>query len=112
MVVLRGLGWLLLLMAAVLGVYEVMDFLDSGDRTMTPVAELWNRLRPASLAALKSMVDGNLPEGTWAGVVQPVLDVPAISIVGGAALLCLFIGIVFRRRGDSPAAPRRRRRRR
>ena len=111
MAILRGLGWLLVFVAAVLGVYEAMDFVDSGDRTMSPLGELWRRLHPSSLETLQSLVAGNLADDVWTSVAQPVLDQPAIALVGGLALFCLVVGYVFRRRDDDSPVRRRRRRR-
>jgi len=111
MAVLRGLGWLLLLATAAIGVYEVMDYIDSGDRALTAVGELWFKLHAPSLNLMQAIVERYIHEEAWNTAVRPVLLLPALVFFGGGAALCLVIGHAFRRRDDSPAARRRRRRR-
>lgn len=111
MAVLRGLGWLLLLLTAAVGVYEVVDYIDSGDRALSALGELWFKLHAPSLNLMQAVVERYIHEEAWSEVVRPVLLLPALVAFGGAAVFCLVVGYAFRRRADSPAARRRRRRR-
>jgi len=111
MVVLRGLGWLLLLVTAVIGVYEAAEYVDNGDRSLTALGELWFKFHAPSLNLMQAVVQRYLHEDIWDSTVRPVLLQPALFVVGGVALFCLVVGYIFRRRNDD-AGPRRRRRRR
>jgi hypothetical protein len=111
MVILRGLGWLLLLATAVVGIYEVADYVDSGDRALSALGELWFKLHAPSLNLFQAVIQRYVHEALWEAVILPVLLQPALLVLGGAALFCLVVGYVFRRRDDSAAARRRRRRR-
>lgn len=111
MAVFRWLGWLLLLVTIAVGAYETIDYFD-GDRTLSTVAEMWGKVDAASLAGLQELVQRHLGEDAWTSFAQVALAQPALLAFGGAALFCLFVGNVFRRRSpESPAARRRRRRR-
>jgi hypothetical protein len=111
MVVLRGLGWLLLLAAAAIAVYEVAEYLDSGDLRLSALGELWFNLHAPSLNLMQAVVQRYIHESVWDDAVRPVLLQPALLVLGGAALFCLAIGYIFRRRPDTAATRRRRRRR-
>jgi len=112
MVLLRGLGWLLLLVTAVIGVYEVAEYVDNGDRSLTALGELWFKFHASSLNLMQAVVQRYLHEEIWDTAVRPVLLQPALFIFGGVALFCLLVGYIFQRRSDTSAGPRRRRRRR
>lgn len=113
MAVLRGLGWLLLLITAVVGVYEVAEYVDNGEHALTALGELWFKVHASSLNLAQAVVQRYLHEAVWDYAVRPVLLQPALLVFGGAALFCLVVGNIFRRRGESSTgSPRRRRRRR
>jgi hypothetical protein len=113
MMLLRGLGWLLVLATAAIGIHDAVGFFDAegGVRSLSTVEALWQQWHGDSLAAFRAFIEHNLADDTWTGVVQPVLHQPALAVFGIAALFCLAVGYAFRRRDDSAAVRRRRRRR-
>ncbi len=112
MVVLRALGWLLVLAAAVIGVYEIAEYIDNGDPSLTTLGELWLKVHASSLNAMQAFVQRELHEDIWTSTIQPVLVQPALYLFGGTALFCLVVGYIFRRSAEEATGPRRRRRRR
>ncbi len=110
MAILRGLGWLLLLAAAAVAVYEVADYIDSQDQRLSALGELWFNLHAPSLNLMQAIVQRYIHENVWDDVVRPVLLQPALFVLGGAALFCLVIGYIFRHRPETAAHRRRRRR--
>ncbi|HJQ59877.1 MAG TPA: hypothetical protein VJ890_23420 [Vineibacter sp.] len=111
MAVLRALGWMLLIVTAVVGVYEVADYVDSGDRALSALGELWFKLHAPSLNLTQAIVQRYIHESLWDSAIRPVLLQPALLAFGAAALFCLAVGYLFRRNPDTAAARRRRRRR-
>jgi hypothetical protein len=111
MALLRGFGWLLLIATAAVGVYEVVDYVNNGDRALSALGEMWFKLHPPSLNLMQAVVQRYLHEELWDTVMRPVLLQPALILFGAAALVCLAVGYLFRRRDDDGRARRRRRRR-
>jgi hypothetical protein len=111
MAVLRGFGWLLLLVTACVGFYEIYDYIETGNRALSALGELWFKLHTPSLNLFQAIVERYVHEDAWDAIVRPVLLRPALLLFGGIALLCLVVGYLFQIRADTAAARRRRRRR-
>ena len=113
MVLVRTLGWALLALAVGAAVYNALAWWSDGAFHLLTLHEVWARLDLGSLDRTETGLQGRFSGVLWTGLLQPVLEVPALLafILLGAFLLWLS------RRGGSPgetgflqgSRPRRRR---
>jgi hypothetical protein len=113
MVLVRALGWLLLMLAVAAIVYDGLSWWSAGAFHLAPLGEWWSRLDLGSYVAAEK----GLPSEFWQWVVRPVLETPALSVFVVLGLLLLWLGqprsrapepVGFVLGGSRP--PRRRRR--
>jgi hypothetical protein len=114
MVLFRALGWLLLALAAGVVVYDCLTWWSEGVFRLLALGDLWSRLDLGSLIAVQAGLNRILSGALWAGLLLPILKVPALAafVVGG--VLCLWLGGRVGGRSDETSflgmsRPRRRR---
>jgi hypothetical protein len=94
----RFLGWLLAAASLVVVGRDLASYWYEGDWTFVPMGELWAQLHPQSLVLLQPAIQGRLfsfyPE-LWDELFIPLLQVPAVAVLGGLAAILL---LLFRRR--------------
>lgn len=114
MVLVRALGWLLLMLSVAAIVYDGLSWWSAGAFHLAPLGEWWSRLDLGSYVA----AERGLPAALWRWVVQPILETPALSVFVVLGVLLLWLGGQRRTRQPEPVGfvlggsrpPRRRRR--
>ncbi|QQS11121.1 MAG: hypothetical protein IPK81_16170 [Rhodospirillales bacterium] len=109
MAILRALGWLLVVLTAAAGVADLTDNVETGERSLSVVGQLWARMHAPSLNLVQAVTERYIHPSVWQYLARPVLLTPAVPLFGGLAAVCLAVGYFFRR---DPEGGRRRRRRR
>lgn len=92
MVLFRALGWGLLALAVGAVVYDGLNWWSDGEFRLLTLGDLWSRLDFGSLNAAQTGLRHGLSAVLWAGLVLPILRIPALPtfvIMGG---LCLWLG--------------------
>jgi hypothetical protein len=114
MVVLRGLGWLLLAMAAAAIVHDGLVWWTEGSFHLLGLGDLWSHLDVRSLSDVQSAVQRHVSAALWNWIVRPILMIPALPAFLALGLVFLWLG--NRSGGDvdpgfaiGPRRPRRRR---
>ncbi|HJQ55493.1 MAG TPA: hypothetical protein VJ890_01215 [Vineibacter sp.] len=83
--VIQILGWILLLFTLMFGVYEIVQHLRVGSRSLTGVAEFWFHLQPNGFNRVNGYMMGTVGR-PWLWLVH----LPVLFVSGVLALLCLF----------------------
>lgn len=102
MIVLRLLGWLLLLAALAVAVHDGLAIVQDGQWRLLAAGELWFDIDPASLNLAQAAVERHIDPAAWGRFIRPVLLAPALLVLGLPGLLLV---VLARRR-----RPRRARR--
>jgi hypothetical protein len=115
MVLIRALGWLLLVLAVAIVVQDGLTWWSEGAFRLLALGDVWSRLDYGSLNSAESYLEGHVSSRVWAWIVLPVLRIPALPafLVLGLALLWFGQGSAGRsepRYIVSTRRPRRRRR--
>ena len=113
MLLVRGLGWFLLALAAAVAVNDLLSWWAESSLRLLTLGELWGKLAPGSLAETQRSVQRFTNPSLWQALARPVLTVPAIPVFLGLGLLLLWAGSRTAGRGDpgtllSTRPPRRR----
>ena len=106
----RGLGWILILIAAAIGVAEVVGFVRTGDRRVASIGELWFAIDPQGMNTTQAVIQRYIHATIWDGLRPILVSVPAFLlplIFGVLLLVAARVG-----GGDEAAVSRRSRRRR
>jgi MYXO-CTERM domain-containing protein len=93
MMFLRILGVWLLLLAMVAAVMDATKSLaGGGEWIVTPLLEQWASLSPATLAAVKAVVEANVGSFFWDPVLTEILKSPTWGVFGVLGLLLYWVG--------------------
>jgi hypothetical protein len=93
MAVFRFLAAVFMLVATIALAADVTPVLAAGNPfVMTPLTEHWERLAPASLAALKAAVQSSSFSWVWDGVIAVLIAQPTIAVFGVLALASGYLG--------------------
>ena len=92
MALLRGLGWLLLLIALGAWGYEAVMALIDWEYRIIAGGELWSQLGRNSLVGFQALIEKQIWPWLWWNIALPILRGPAwaIPLVPGAVLIVLF----------------------
>jgi hypothetical protein len=90
-IILRVIGWLLILAALVLLGRDVYGWLAAGHWKATLAGEVWHSLSPNSLALLQPAIERHIWPPLWHHVVLPILIQPAWLVLGILGVLLLII---------------------
>ncbi len=103
MVVLRLLGWILVVMALVLVGRDLLAWYDTG--TLSPIAldQFWSNLDRSSLDEFEAAIQRTVAPWVWSGIVQDMLALWAAPIFVVVGLALLWLG---RRRDDHASVHR------
>ncbi len=94
----RLLAWLLLALALIAAGGDGLRLLETGRPDFAGLAELWARLDPASLDAVRGMARDGLPAAATASL-GALARLPAWLVLGLAGAVLL---VLFRRRPQKP----------
>jgi len=91
-VVLRVIGWLLILAALALLGRDVLRWVASGHWAATPTGKLWYQLSPNSLGLLQAGIERHVWRPLWNDGIFPILLQPVWLVLGvaGIVLVALF----------------------
>ena len=95
MVILRFLGWILLLAAVAAGGHDYISSEETGDFRFSAAGELWFLLSADTLNLAQAVIQRNISAEFWESYVQTVLLWPAVFVLGVPGLTLL---LLFRRR--------------
>jgi ABC-type Fe3+ transport system permease subunit len=91
LIVLRVIGWLLLLAALVVLGLDVASWIREGHWVMTPAGKLWYEISRNSLSLAQAGIERHVWKPLWDPVILTVLLQPAWLVLGlPGALLALF----------------------
>ena len=91
MIVLRVVGWLLILAALVLLGRDFYLWFASGHWAATLAGKLWHQLSPDTLDRLQAGIERHVWPRLWSDVIAPVLQQPAWLVLGVAGLVLAVI---------------------
>jgi hypothetical protein len=93
---LRLLGTLFILAAAATLVYDIWEYIGTREASLVTSYQLWSMFGSASLEGFRGLIEQNVSASFWADILRPVLNLPAVVLLGAIALLLMLAG---RRRG-------------
>jgi hypothetical protein len=105
MVIVRVIGWLLLVAALVVLGRDIVTWQDTQSFAPITLDALWTDLDRTSRAAFEATVARVAPSWAWDGFIRVVLDLWAVPTIAATSLLLIWLG---GRRGDRTARRRRR----
>ena len=94
MIILRVIGWLLILAALVLLGRDCYGWFATGHWKPALAGDVWHSLSPGSLALLQPAIERHIWPPLWHHVVLPILIQPAWLVLG---VLGLVLAIIPRR---------------
>lgn len=94
MIVLRILGWLLVLAALVMIGRAVFAWSVTGEWTMIPAGQLWFELHRESLLLLQPAIERHVWPPLWDPGITTILQWPAWAVFGVPGVILLLVGWV------------------
>lgn len=106
MSIIRGIGYLFILAAIGIAIWEAVDYFASDTAealSLTPLGQLWCQIHCTSLQEFQPAVERHLSAGLWQSFIQPwILEPPALAVFFAIGVLILvlawLIALPFRRR--------------
>jgi len=98
MIVVRVLGWLLIVLAVATAGHEAIASLDAGAYKMLAFGGLWAKIDIASLNLIQAVVQRYVWVWLWDGVIVNLLLLPAWAVLSVPGILMV---LGFRERGGS-----------
>lgn len=98
----RWAAWILLALAAIVGIHDALNFWQTGTYDPLQLGTLWYQIDRNSLGLLQAGVERHIHPLLWQDVIFPLLVWPAWLVLGGLAVL---VGIL-----SNVRRPKRRRR--
>jgi hypothetical protein len=93
-VVLRAIGWLLILAALALLGRDVYAWVKSGHWAATLTGKLWDQVSPNSLGLLQATIEHHVWRPLWSNGISPLLLQPVWLVLGVAGIVVVAL---FRR---------------
>jgi hypothetical protein len=90
MIILRIVGWILVIAAVVIFVRDIMASLDAGAMSLMAAGELWFRLHQTSLQVAEPAIARHIPvigPWLWHPVISTILTWPATAVIGVPGIL-------------------------
>ena len=94
MLVLRVIGWLLILAALALLGRDAYGWYQTGHWAATLAGKLWSQLSPGSLSLLQATIEHHVWRPLWSNGIAPILLQPVWLVLGAAGIVLV---ILFRR---------------
>ena len=86
MIVLRVIGWLILLAAVLALGWDGFNWMQSGHWAMTPAGKVWYQLSPGSLNLIQAVIERHVWKTLWNPIILAVLLMPTwlvLAVPGG-----------------------------
>ena len=93
--ILRLLGWILLLGGVAAGGHDYISSEETGEFRFSAAGELWFLLHPDSLNLMQAVIQRNVSAEIWESYIQTILLWPAAFVLGVPGLVLI---LLFRRR--------------
>jgi hypothetical protein len=90
MIIVRIVGWLLLIAAAITLANDVANWSHTGTWHLSATGELWYRLDRGSLNLAQAVIQRYVSPGLWDPVVQTILQFYALLVLAIPGLLLLW----------------------
>jgi hypothetical protein len=90
MIILRIIGWILLLLAAAIFARDMLASIDVGTLSLIAVGELWFKLHQTSLQVAEPAIARHIPvigPWLWHPVISTILTWPATAVIGITGVL-------------------------
>jgi hypothetical protein len=98
LVVLRVIGWLLLLAALIALGWDFFNWFHEGHWTATPMGKLWYQLSPGSLNLMQAVIERHVWKTLWDPIILTVLLQPVWLVLGIPGLLLALLARSRKRR--------------
>ena len=98
MIVLRVIGWLLLLAALVALGWDIFNWIQDGHWLATPTGKAWYRLSPGSLNLMQAVIERHVWKTLWDPVILTVLLQPVWLVLAVPGLLLVIFARSRKRR--------------
>ena len=92
MVVFRGLGWVLLVMAVATVVRDALAWWSEGTFRLISLGALWSHIDMRSLSDTQIAVQSHASPSLWTWLVRPLLMFPAFPAFAALGLFFLWLG--------------------
>lgn len=92
MIVLRALGWILVIAGIASGVYEIYGWISSGTYRSVAAGEIWFLIDKGSLNLVQAVVQRYISVGLWDSVIQEILARPGWLVFGLPGLALVWFG--------------------
>ena len=92
----RSVGFLALVAAFLMVVYDGMKSIVDNRMTITSVRGLWEMLNAASLQSLRPLIEQRIDPFAWDPVFVSFLNAPSWAVLGGLGVVFMLLG---RKRG-------------
>ena len=98
MVVLRVIGWLLIVAALLALGWDIFFWIHDGHMAFTPAGAAWYRVSPGSLNLTQAVIERHIWKTLWNPLILTVLLQPLCLVLGIPGLLLAFIARARKRR--------------
>jgi ABC-type sugar transport system permease subunit len=98
LIVLRVIGWLLILAALILLGRDIVAWIHLGRWVAMPAGQLWHDLSPNSLGLAQAAIERHVWKPLWNPVIFTILRQPASLVFAAPGLLLLLVARRSRRR--------------
>jgi hypothetical protein len=92
MLVLRLIGWLLILAALAVLLYDAWGWHQTGAWRMIPAGQLWFDLDRSSLNLAQAAIERHVWRFLWFPVISTILQWPAAAVLGVPGIVLVLIG--------------------
>ena len=75
-----------LFLAALCAGYDAWEYVDNGDLQLIRSDEVWAAVHIRSLDFMRTLIQSHFASWFWVDVVRPVIQLPAVLVLGGLAL--------------------------
>ncbi|HEY2890875.1 MAG TPA: hypothetical protein VGJ31_09620 [Dongiaceae bacterium] len=98
MVVLRVIGWLLIVAALLALGWDLFFWIHSGQFEFQSAEAAWHGVSPGSMDRIQALIENHLWKTLWNPVIETVLRLPLWLVLGIPGLLLAFLARTRRRR--------------
>ena len=98
MVVLRVIGWLLIVAALLALGWDLFFWIHDGQFGFQPAGAAWYRVSPGSMNRIQALIENHIWKTLWNPVAETVLRLPLCVVLGIPGLLLALIARTRKRR--------------